>query len=133
MLMGMHLQTIGHPLAEALLGLEQQRMSLVWQTSGDAEDSGVYTIRCMETFMGEMKSWKPGFDLNTLKRKVQITDLRAKYVFKLVHSPLNEMKNDVTNHFTKYWSIPDDVRSDMLEQARVTRWERLNPYEEKHG
>ena len=123
MLMGKHLQTIGHPLGKALLGLEQQRMSLVWQTSGDAEDKGVYIIRCMETLMGDMKSWKPGFDLHTLKRKVQITDLHAKYVFKLVHIPLNEMKNDVPNYFSKYWTIPDDVRSDILEQARVTRWE----------
>ena len=133
MMMLNHVETIGHPFGETLKGLDQDRLDLAWQTSLNTEDSGVYTIGCMETFMGDLKSWKRGFDLNSSKRQIQINDLRAKYVSTLILSPLNERKVDATNKYTKYFTIPDAIRSEMLEQAHLIRWQRLNPCEEKYG
>ncbi|KAJ9547567.1 hypothetical protein OSB04_020110 [Centaurea solstitialis] len=95
------------------------------------EDSRVYTMRHMETFKGDLKNWKPGFCLNPTKMQAQIKDLRAKYVGKVLMSPLNKLSVEVKKQYTKFFIIPAEVRADLLEQARITRWERLNPYEAK--
>ena len=128
-----HLDTINHPFGPTLKKLVQERMTFEWQKRNNIDDSVVYTMRHMETYMGDPRSWRPGFEVNESKQEAKVTDLRAKYVSKLLLSQLNERKDFVNKQYRKFFTKTEEIRKNMLEQARITRWERLNPYEAKYG
>ncbi|KAJ9556428.1 hypothetical protein OSB04_011042 [Centaurea solstitialis] len=128
MLLAQHLQNVGHPLAHTLKELEPERLMMDWQIGNVFDESAVFTMRFMETYMGQQRNWKPGFETNATRQVSQISDLRAKYVAKLLYSPCNSKKEYVEKQVERYFTIDQSIRFDMLEQARITRWERLNPY-----
>ncbi|KAL8199554.1 hypothetical protein R6Q57_013122 [Mikania cordata] len=87
-----------HPKAEQLEALEITRLQLKWVTSGNIKDSGVFTMRHMECFIGCPESeFKCGFAETAAGISNQIGALRKKYAARILLSKINKMKNDVLN------------------------------------
>ncbi|KVI08602.1 hypothetical protein Ccrd_013052 [Cynara cardunculus var. scolymus] len=93
-LMIRHLNTIGHASGKELDETGQERLRLDWQTQYNFDDCGVFTMRHMETYMGDMKSWKTRLAPESKTQENQIANLRMKYVAKILvnNYPQNEIR-----------------------------------------
>ncbi|KAL6564662.1 hypothetical protein OROMI_016112 [Orobanche minor] len=66
-------------------------INMLWVDSNNNIDCGIYTMRHMETFMGEPnKSWQTSL---SKKSKMQMKTLRVKYCAYIVAADCNEMKD----------------------------------------
>ncbi|KAD6454221.1 hypothetical protein E3N88_08927 [Mikania micrantha] len=76
-------------------------------------DCGVFLMRHMETYKGCLLNWECGLcgenEANNLQ-KLQLNDLRKKYVTKIILHDLNERFHWVTKDLVRYLSLPVEVR-----------------------
>ncbi|KVI11261.1 Peptidase C48, SUMO/Sentrin/Ubl1, partial [Cynara cardunculus var. scolymus] len=59
-LMIRHLNAVGHPVGRELDEIGQERLRMDWQTQNNFDDCGVFPMRHMETYMGDVRTWKTG-------------------------------------------------------------------------
>ncbi|XP_057809060.1 uncharacterized protein LOC131023533 [Salvia miltiorrhiza] len=89
--------------------VKRSRLSIIhikWGDSKNINDTGVYLMRHMETFMGEgASSWSCGL---TAKLKKQLDLLRVRYCATIVGWEKNSVKDLVTVGATDYYEEVDD-------------------------
>ncbi|KAJ9539455.1 hypothetical protein OSB04_032188, partial [Centaurea solstitialis] len=90
---------------------------LVWQTDQNIDDSGVFLMRHMETYMGDLRTWKTGFVPQGKRQDSQIEVLRMKYTTKFMQSEFNKQKHYVRGQVNEYHEIDESVRKQIREQA----------------
>ncbi|KAJ9551857.1 hypothetical protein OSB04_015902 [Centaurea solstitialis] len=67
--------------AKKLSKAKQKRENMLWRTTGNKIDCGIFVMRHMETFMGgNVSKWDSGFAIGEDAQKNQIENLRYKYV-----------------------------------------------------
>ncbi|KVH99484.1 hypothetical protein Ccrd_022282 [Cynara cardunculus var. scolymus] len=59
-LMIRHLNAVGHPAGRELDEIGQEMLRMDWQTQNNFDDCGVFAMRHMETYMGDVRTWKTG-------------------------------------------------------------------------
>ncbi|KAJ9565425.1 hypothetical protein OSB04_001391 [Centaurea solstitialis] len=52
-----HLTSIGHAAASFFAENSPERLVMQWQTDQNIDDSGVFLMRHMETYMGDLRTW----------------------------------------------------------------------------
>ncbi|KAL6581057.1 hypothetical protein OROMI_006980 [Orobanche minor] len=92
-------------------------VSLPWVEHDNQYDCGIYTMRHMETYMGEMgKKWMHG--LNRKSRK-QLRYLRARYCASIAASECNEQKNEIVDLSESYCSLFAEKKASDLESSVI--------------
>lgn len=119
-----HLDAVGHSSAKAFQGVRQERLELDWQTTYNSYDTAVFTMRHMETFMGDTR-WKYGLTDEGPKQNTQIEVLKKKYVSKLTLHTHNMLKDAMVKEVNRFYSMNEEIRSHILRQAHDSRWERI--------
>lgn len=70
--------------------LMPERLHIDWATSGNIVDTGVFTMRHMETWMGKTDvKWDCGLSIERKKIKSKIAVLRKKYAAAILSSESN--------------------------------------------
>ncbi|XP_024980935.1 uncharacterized protein LOC112517795 [Cynara cardunculus var. scolymus] len=108
-LMIRHLNAVGHAAGKDLDETGQERLRLDWQTNNNFDDCGVFTMRHMETYMGDMKSWKTGLAPESKTQENQIANLRVKYVAKILMNSYN-VKKDYNSSVHLYMPLHDAIK-----------------------
>ncbi|KAI3759584.1 hypothetical protein L6452_07500 [Arctium lappa] len=86
-LMIQHLYNVGHSSYDSFAGLEPVRIAVKWCTQSNSHDCGVFLMRHMECYMGELPyRWKSGLDVEGPNQVKQLQMLRNKYTAKLLLS-----------------------------------------------
>ncbi|KAL1802824.1 hypothetical protein ACET3Z_031471 [Daucus carota] len=67
-----------------------------WQTTDNYTDCGIFLMRHMETFKGDIKNWNTDLTEEGPTQDKQITRLRFKYNTTILSSHLNELKEPIT-------------------------------------
>ncbi|GJX69527.1 hypothetical protein Tco_0305254 [Tanacetum coccineum] len=87
---GRYLTTVGHTKASAIFTASLNFMRMKCQSKSKSANWGVYAMRHMETYMGNMKEkCECGLDVDGRKHTSQINKLRVKYAAKLLLSSCN--------------------------------------------
>ncbi|XP_022022638.1 uncharacterized protein LOC110922724 [Helianthus annuus] len=88
-----------------------KRLEMPWRTEENYIDCGIYTMRHMETYFGE-ENWDCGFLSNEKFHKPQISELRKKFLTKMLLSEINTMKDDLIKHALEYEKMDDKVKAE---------------------
>nr|GEU59629.1 hypothetical protein [Tanacetum cinerariifolium] len=87
---GRYLTTVGHTKASAIFAARLNFIRMKCQSKSKSADWGVYAMRHMETYMGNMKEkCECGLDVDGRKHTSQINKLREKYAAKILLSGCN--------------------------------------------
>ncbi|GJW76409.1 hypothetical protein Tco_0138091 [Tanacetum coccineum] len=87
---GRYLTTVGHTKASAIFTASLNFMRMKCQSKSKSANWGVYAMRHMETYMGNMKEkCECGLDVDGRKHTSQINKLRVKYAAKILLSSCN--------------------------------------------
>nr|GEW84503.1 hypothetical protein [Tanacetum cinerariifolium] len=87
---GRYLTTVGHTKASAIFTTTLNFMRMKCQSKSKSANWGVYAIRHMETYMGNIKEkCECGLDVDGRKHTSQINKLRVKYAAKILLSGCN--------------------------------------------
>ncbi|GKB01441.1 hypothetical protein Tco_0829485 [Tanacetum coccineum] len=85
-----YLTTVGHTKASAIFTASLNFMRMKCQSKSKSANWGVYAMRHMETYMGNMKEkCECGLDVDGRKHTSQINKLRVKYAAKILLSSCN--------------------------------------------
>ncbi|KAI3729014.1 hypothetical protein L6452_17660 [Arctium lappa] len=120
-----HLITVDHAAAKDMKGVVQERATMIWQMQHNGYDSGVFTMRHTETFMGDMNLWKTGYSEEGQRQQTQLEDLKKKYVAKIALHDQNLVKTAMKKEIERFTSMDPDIKLHILGQAYETRFERL--------
>ncbi|KAJ9558199.1 hypothetical protein OSB04_012813 [Centaurea solstitialis] len=120
-----HLISVGHGAAREMSEVTPVRVAMAWQTYHNAYDSGIFLMRHMETYMGDIKSWKTGFDPEGQSQQTQLHDLKKKYATKMIKHKQNFMKGVMLAEVKEFHSLDNKIRAHFLRQANDSRWERI--------
>ncbi|KAL1806202.1 hypothetical protein ACET3Z_029270 [Daucus carota] len=71
-------------------------VKMPWQTTDNSTDCGIFLMRHMETFKGDVKNWNTDLTEEGPTQDKQITRLRFKYNTAILSSHLNELKEPIT-------------------------------------
>ena len=88
-------------------------------------NSGIFVMRHMETFMGDINTWKPGFMNEGPKQDEQIAILRKKYVNKIFSHSQNGEKVEMMKEVDRYHSANPAIKARLQKIADDSRHERL--------
>ncbi|KVH88430.1 Peptidase C48, SUMO/Sentrin/Ubl1 [Cynara cardunculus var. scolymus] len=97
-----HLNVVVHPTGRELDEIGQQRLRMDWQTQNNFDDCGVFAMRHMETYMGDVRTWRTGLAQAGKTKEGQIASLRMKYIAKLLVSNYNKKKEYVVKEVEKF-------------------------------
>ncbi|CAI9282243.1 unnamed protein product [Lactuca saligna] len=77
-----------------------------WRTVKNKVDCGVFTMRHMETNMGQpISKWKPGLHKESKIQQTTLEKLRQRYVHQMLTSKINMLKAmvlDLAKNISKY-------------------------------
>lgn len=123
-----YLYSISYPKAKEIDETEIVRLEMPWRTTSNRTDCGIFTIRHMETYMGEdEKAWRCGFGLEVEKvQKAQIEDLRKKYAAKILLNDVNELREFVIEDMQKYHQLPANQKKNLQRNAHKRINKRLS-------
>ncbi|CAI9276353.1 unnamed protein product [Lactuca saligna] len=80
-----YLRSMQHHVSETFANVPIQILQLPWETINNSTDCGVFTMRHMETFMGDnVKAFKAGFKPESVAQKKQLDKLRVLYLCKIL-------------------------------------------------
>ncbi|KVH87935.1 hypothetical protein Ccrd_024718 [Cynara cardunculus var. scolymus] len=120
-----HLNTVGHAAGRELDEIGQERLRMDWQTQHNFDACGVFAMRHIETYMGDMRTWKTGLTQEGKTQESQIANLRMKYVAKLLVSNYNKKKEYVIKEVEKFQSMDEAIRKKLRKHVDDTKTERL--------
>nr|GMD88062.1 uncharacterized protein LOC109164944 [Ipomoea batatas] len=93
---GLHL----HERAGRVRCLKPKRMQMSWRDGIILEDSGIYTMRHMETYLGQgVSSWECGIVKGD---KNMLNDLHKKFMHDILVSNINTHKHSVIQRVLEY-------------------------------
>ncbi|KVH88035.1 hypothetical protein Ccrd_024581 [Cynara cardunculus var. scolymus] len=124
-LMIKHLNVVGYPAGRELDEIGQERLRMDWQTRNNFDDCGVFAVRHMETYMGDVRTWNTGLSKEGKTQEIQIASLRMKYVAKLLVSNYNKKKEYVVKEVEKFQSMDEGIQKKLRKHADDTKTERL--------
>ncbi|KAK9072148.1 hypothetical protein SSX86_008580 [Deinandra increscens subsp. villosa] len=88
-----------------------KRLSMPWQTTNNVIDGGIFAMRHMETFMGGPAShWENVITEVSSKQKIEINDLRVKYMVKILLSDFNKKKAVISDKINSYETMNADEK-----------------------
>ncbi|KAJ9541227.1 hypothetical protein OSB04_027733 [Centaurea solstitialis] len=117
--------------AKKLSKAKQKREKMVWRTTENKIDCGIFVMRHMETFMGgNVSKWVSGFALEGDAQKNQIENLRYKYVARILQSTLNINIEFVKAEVDTFAKQPIEKQEEVLEAAKKIKDEWLEIAEE---
>ncbi|KAI3802419.1 hypothetical protein L1987_30551 [Smallanthus sonchifolius] len=92
---------------------EIKRAAMTWRTLNNKVDCGIFAVRHMETHTGD-PTWQCGFDdEKELEKQIrQVTELRYKYVSKILLSDLNIYKNHLLDLAKEYKKSTEGKKED---------------------
>ncbi|KAL8259002.1 hypothetical protein R6Q59_026955 [Mikania micrantha] len=109
-----------HPNGRHISTAKIHRLAMPWRTEFNTVDCGVFLMRHMETYKGCLLNWECGLcgenEVNNLQ-KLQLNDLRKKYVTKIILHDLNERFDWVTKDMMTYLRLPIEVRKEADRNA----------------
>lgn len=112
-----HFMTKGKIVRGAVI----ERLKMPWRNEENKVDCGVYTMRHMETYMGQkVKDLKIGLKKNSTK---QLRFLRGKYCKALLTSEVNDLNEDNIKNSATYYMLacehgPVDVEKLVIEYVK---------------
>ncbi|GKC21705.1 hypothetical protein Tco_1023855 [Tanacetum coccineum] len=93
---GEYLVRLNHNKAADVLKVEVKRENFYWQTDKKPYDSGVFLMRHMEAYMGNvMSKWECGLEAEGKKQNTQLGRLRKRYVVTLLLSDCNLHRDSI--------------------------------------
>ncbi|KAI3808372.1 hypothetical protein L1987_24321 [Smallanthus sonchifolius] len=100
----LYLDNIGCKISETMVMSEINRVEMTWRMLDNKIDCGIFAMLHMETFTGSTTTWQCGFDTEKEleKQTRQITELRYKYVSKILLSDLNNYKNQLLDYAKEF-------------------------------
>ncbi|KAI3736111.1 hypothetical protein L6452_15644 [Arctium lappa] len=121
-----HLHNVGHPSYDSFVGLEPVRIAVKWCTQSNSHDCGVFLMRHMECYMGELPyRWKSHLDVEGPNQVKQLQMLRNKYTAKLLLSEINLRRSFVISDCEKFNALGVKKRARLLQYAEGNRETRL--------
>ncbi|KAK1417056.1 hypothetical protein QVD17_26178 [Tagetes erecta] len=109
-----------------LLSKEVELLQMPWRTQSNFIDCGIFAMRHMETYYGtSLKDWNCGLLKESEKQKLQLTDLRYKYLTKILLSDINILRDKVTSKVKEYAALDQIEREMMKLKARERIKERM--------
>ncbi|MFS7973004.1 putative papain-like cysteine peptidase superfamily [Helianthus anomalus] len=91
-----YLKLVKHPKCLEFEGVVPKRLEIEWATKGNSVDCGVFAMRHMETWFGEINlKWDSGFPIEHTPKIAYLTRLRKKYAVKFVCSHANTLRDEV--------------------------------------
>lgn len=76
-----------------MMAVTIERLKMPWRDETNKIDCGIYTMRHMETYMGQKaKDWKIGLGQNAFK---QLRYLRIKYCKTLLTAEINNQRDEI--------------------------------------
>ncbi|KAI3774822.1 hypothetical protein L1987_49384 [Smallanthus sonchifolius] len=108
-----YLDSVGCNISKTMEMSEIKRVEMTWRTLNNKVDCGIFAMRHMETFTSET-TWQCGFDdeKELEKQTRQITELRYKYVSKILLSDLNNYKIQLLDYAKEYKKSTDGKKED---------------------
>ncbi|KAI3727826.1 hypothetical protein L6452_16446 [Arctium lappa] len=125
-LMIQHLYNVGHSSYDSFAGLEPVRIAVKWCTQSNSHYCGVFLMRHMECYMGELPyRWKSGLDVEGPNQVKQLQMMRNKYTAKLLLSEINLRRSFVIADCEKFNALDVKERARLLQYADANREKRL--------
>lgn len=124
-----YLKEVKHPKANNIRRCKPRGFTLKWKTSGNGVDCGIFVMRHMESYMGEIVSkYVSGFVTESDEQKKQLNNLRCKYVTKLLLSDLNTSKDKVIEQAEAYHMIDEIEKMQISQTAIEKKKERFDAF-----
>lgn len=96
-------------------GTTIERLKMPWRNATNHVDCGVYTMRHLETYMGQkVKDWDCGLASRTAKNTLKL--LRVKYCSKLIACTSNDNSSFFCKQAEKYFTSNCDVKKFDLQK-----------------
>ncbi|CAI9294151.1 unnamed protein product [Lactuca saligna] len=106
--------------------LKPKRIRMIWRTQKIKVDCGVFTMRHMETYMGEKDGkWNSRFGKENYAQKVTLDFLRCKYAAKLILSETNEVASKILELTKEYNKVEESIRKRERDMAKTMIKQRL--------
>ncbi|PWA37771.1 hypothetical protein CTI12_AA576340 [Artemisia annua] len=114
-----HLTTYQHPKGDELMNQKRKPtiLNMSWRTKKDKIDCGLYMMLHMEHYQGKSGTkWDTGMlKENDINHKMQINNLRAKYVAKMMLHEVNDNQKMMSDYALKFASEnPDEEEAKTL-------------------
>ena len=90
-----YLKNAQHPNVAILKDAMVSLVEMQWRTDYNIHDSGVFAMRHMETYNGNLEKFDAGFAMEGTEQHAQLENLRQKYLAKILLSELNDNKQIV--------------------------------------
>ncbi|KAK1378210.1 hypothetical protein POM88_024954 [Heracleum sosnowskyi] len=84
-------------LSKTVRKLKPTFLRMPWQTQGNSLDCGIFLMRHMETYKGDVRNWETNFRNEGCGQFKQLLKLRAKYNNAIMSSDINEKKDEIVN------------------------------------
>ncbi|KAI3718883.1 hypothetical protein L6452_19768 [Arctium lappa] len=121
-----HLYNVGHSSYDSFAGLEPVRIAVKWCTQSNSHDCGVFLMRHMECYMGELPyRWKSGLDVEGPNQVKQLQMLRNNYTAKFLLSDINLRRSFVIADCEKFNALDVKERTRLLQYVDVNKEKRL--------
>nr|GEZ86515.1 C2 calcium-dependent membrane targeting [Tanacetum cinerariifolium] len=93
---GEYLVRLNHNKAADVLTVEVKRENFYWQTDKKTYDSGVFLMRHMEAYMGNvMSKWECGLEAEGKNQNTLLSRLRKRYAVTLLLSECNLHRDNI--------------------------------------
>ncbi|MFS8017410.1 hypothetical protein Hanom_Chr15g01380041 [Helianthus anomalus] len=79
-----------------------------WRTTSNMVDCGIFAMRHMETYMGQIVGWTYGLEKEDVPNQLQqrqLNDLRMKYIAKIPLHSENQNITQVTKSVRKFLNL----------------------------
>ncbi|XP_017250717.2 uncharacterized protein LOC108221347 [Daucus carota subsp. sativus] len=104
---------------ELIEKLDPVMVEMAWQTNANSVDCGIFVMRHMESFMGQpWNGWRTGLDIESVKQRGQLEDLRKMYCHDILTNALNEKRDKVIKKAQEY--LTSQKKKGMFNATR--RW-----------
>lgn len=124
--MCLYLTMASHLIADELRRCTPTRLSMPWRTLKNTVDSGIFMMRHMETYKGtSINAWKCGLTAESEAQNSQLTDLRVKYVAKILLADINKHKEFVISEIRDYVKLSIEERAMMRNNSVERIMERV--------
>ncbi|MFS7929734.1 hypothetical protein Hanom_Chr04g00335991 [Helianthus anomalus] len=120
-----------HPMVMIMKSASIVRQKMDWMTESNGIDCGIFAMRHMETYMGQMAGWECGLAKedapNDLQQK-QLNDLKIKYIAKILLRSQNENRRKVVKSLNKLLELGAARISELHKTGNRRIEQRMEEY-----
>ncbi|MFS7902758.1 hypothetical protein Hanom_Chr01g00015031 [Helianthus anomalus] len=107
-------------MAKIMKSAPAVRQKMDWRTTSNVIDCGIFAMRYMETYMGQIAGWGCGLTKedapNDLQQK-QLNDLRIEYIAKILLHSQNEQRRNVVISLKKFLHLEATKYMNCIKQG----------------